>query len=305
MRSGFQSSLLLVFLSGSLAFASPATFVTALPVARDQLLVRFNFQPTFSSMDSHSYQFPVNIGYGLTSRWALFLNTNEGWGATSTATSLGPINLSSGGMGDLSTYARFTLFKIDKPDSTFRIAPLGGAFIPTGDNSLPGPQGLLPSMLQTGSGTLDPYFGITLGYNTTRWGGAADSTFRVNPETVRGISPGDEYRADAQVEFRLLPWRLPEEGLPKLLVLSIESNYVHDARARTNGVLSTGSGGDVFKQDAILEFTTLHWQLGFGAQVPLMQDLAGVGRLKERAGAFLFFEYYLAAPNWRHLRRKS
>lgn len=305
MKKSVHVGVLVGFLSTSFAFASPATFVTALPVARDQLLVRFNFQPVFSSMNSFSFQFPLNIGYGLTSRWALFLNSNEGLGTTSTGTPLGRINLSSAGIGDLSTYARFTLFKIDKPKSTFRIAPLGGAFIPTGDNSLQGPDGLLPSMLQTGSGTLDPYFGITMGYNNARWGAAADSTFRVNPETGHGISPGDEFRADAQLEYRLLPWHLPQEGLPKLLVLSIESNYVHDARTWVNGVLSGNSGGDVFKQDAILEFTTLHWQLGWGAQLPLMQNLPGVGRLKEHCGAFLFFEYYLAAPSWRHPRRNS
>ena len=290
----------------SLAFASPATFVTALPVARDQLLVRFNAQPTFSTMGSYGVQFPVNIGYGLTSRWALFLNTNQGFGATSSVTPMGPpLELNSAGPGDLVSYARFTLFKIDKPKSTFRIAPLAGAFVPTGDNSLQGPHGLLPKALQTGSGTLDPYFGVTMGYNTIRWGMALDSTYRKNAATDHGISPGDQYRADAQFEYKLLPWRMPEEGLPKLLVLSLESNYVHDWRDRVNGVLSANSGGDTLKQDAILEVSTLHWQVGVGAQLPVMQGLDGVGRTKQRSGFFLFFEYYLAAPNWRRGRGRS
>ena len=297
--------LLVSLVLGSVAFASPATFVTALPVARDQLLVRFNAQPVFSTMGSYGVQFPVNIGYGLTSRWALFLNTNQGFGATSSVTPLGPLALSSAGPGDLVSYGRFTLFKIDKPKSTLRIAPLAGAFIPTGDNSLQGPHGLLPKILQTGSGTLDPYFGVTMGYNTVTWGMALDSTYRENPATDRGISPGDQYRADAQFEYKLLPWRMPEEGLPKLLVLSLESNYAHDRRDRVNGALSTNSGGDTLKQDAILEISTLHWQVGVGAQVPVMQDLAGTNRIRQRSGFFLFFEYYLAAPNWRHGRGKS
>lgn len=291
--------LLVGILFGSVAFASPATFVTALPVATDQLLIRFNVQPTFSTMGSYGVQFPVNIGYGLTSRWAFFVNTNEGLGATSTTTPLGPLELNSAGLGDLASYARFTLFKIDKPKSTFRIAPFAGAFIPTGDNSLEGPHGLLPRALQTGSGTLDPYFGVTMGYNTVNWGMALDSTYRENPASDGGISPGDEYRADGQVEYKLLPWHTPEEGLPKLLVLSLESNYVHDREDRVNGALSANSGGDTLKQDAILEIATLHWQVGMGAQIPVMQNLPGVNRLKQRTGYFLFFEYYLAAPNWR------
>src|SRR5579864_8160300 len=102
-------------LLASAAFASPATFVTALPVAKDQLLVRFNAQPLLSTMGSYGAQFPLNVGYGLTSRWALFVNTNQGFGATSSATPMGPIELRSAGPGDLVSYGRFTLFKIDKP----------------------------------------------------------------------------------------------------------------------------------------------------------------------------------------------
>lgn len=280
------------------AFASPATFVTALPVAKDQLLVRFNAQPTFATRSFSGFQFPVNIGYGLTSRWALFLNVNQGFA------SLGAVNLHSAGPGDALSYARYTLFKIDKPKSTFRIAPLAGAFIPTGDNALRGGTALLPKALQTGSGTFDPYFGVTMGYNNIRYGMALDSTYRHNPTSAQGISPGSQFRSDAQFEIKLYPIHMPEEGLPKLLVLSIESNYVHDGKDQVNSVLSVNSGGKLLKQDAILEISTLHWQIGMGAQVPVMQDLDGTGRMRQRSGFFLFFEYYLAAPRWRHERTR-
>lgn len=285
-----------------LAIGSPATFVTALPVARDQLLVRFNAQPVFATHAFYGVQFPVNVGYGLTSRWALFLNVNQGFGSIASPTPRGPMNVSSAGFGDMVSYARYTLFKVDKPKSTFRIAALGGAFIPTGENALRGPQGLLPKSLQTGSGTMDPYFGVTMGYNTVRWGMALDSTYRKNPVANQGISPGDQYRSDAQVEYKVYPLHMPEEGLPKLVVLSLESNYAHDRKDHVNGLTSINSGGNTLKQDAIVEISTLHWQVGMGAQFPILQDLPGAGRMKQRSGLFLFFEYYLAAPNWRHPR---
>ncbi len=298
LKSALWLLLCLVANTG-LAVASPATFVTALPVAKDQLLLRFNAQPVFSTRGFHSVQFPVNVGYGFNSRLAFFANVSQGFASLN---SLPPATgrLSSGGLNDMVAYARYTLVKIDKPKSTFRIAPLAGAFIPTGDNSLRGPQGFLPRALQTGSGTLDSYMGITMGYNSIRWGMAVDSTYRINPVAGRGISPGNQYRSDAQVEYKILPLRMPEEGLPKLLVLSIESNYTHESRDRLNGVISTNSGGNILKQDAVLEISTFRWQIGLGAQFPVMQDLAGNGRIKQRSGFFLFFEYYLAAPNWRH-----
>jgi hypothetical protein len=281
---------------------SAATFVTALPVARDQLLIRFNAQPTFATHEFSGIQCPVNMGYGLTSRWALFLNLNQGFGSLTQATSQGRAELSSGGFGDMASYARYTLFKIDKPSSTFRIAPLAGAFIPTGSNSLTGPQGLLPRTLQTGSGTLDSYFGVAMGYNNVRFGMAWDTTYRHNPVATTGVSPGDQFRTDAQFEVKLYPIHMPEEGLPKLLVLSIESNFARDGKDHVAGALAPNSGGRVFKQDAILEISTLHWQVGAGAQFPVLQDLAGTGRIEQRSAFFLFFEYYLAAPNWRRSR---
>lgn len=289
-------------LSASRLAGSPATFVTALPVARDQLLVRFNAQPAFGTSGFTGIQFPVNIGYGFTSRWALFLDTNEGVGSLTQTAPTGPVGLSSAGAGDFAFFARYTLFKVDKPKSTLRVAPLAGAFIPTGDNALSGQRGLLPQALQTGSGTVDPYFGITMGYNNLHWGMAADTTYRRNATTNQGISPGGELRSDGQLEARVYPLHMPDEGLPKLLVLSAESNYVQDARGYVNGIPAVSSGGKSLKQDLILELGTLHWQFGFGAQVPVMQDLPGAGRIKERSGVFVFFEYYLAAPHGRRQR---
>ena len=274
--------------------------MTALPVATDQLLVRFNFQPTFATQGFTGLQFPVDMGYGLTSRWALFLDANQGAGSLTEMTPHGPLHLNSLGSGDLLFFARYTLFKIDKPKSTFRIAPLVGGFMPTGSNTLTSNQALLPKALQTGSGSYDPYVGVTMGYNNSLWGMAWDTTYRKNPVAAQGISPGDELRSDAQVEIRVLPVHLPEEGLPKLLVLSVESNYVQDSRDRVNDIFAVDSGGKILKQDVTLEWTTLRWQLGVGGQVPIMQDLPGVGRMKERSAAFVYLEYYLAAPHWRH-----
>ncbi len=289
-------ALAAILLSASIACASPATFVTALPVARDQMIVRFNAQPLFSTRGLYGVQFPVNIGYGLTSRWALFANVNQGFASISTQ------RLNSSGVYDLLSYARYTLFKIDKPKSTFRVASIAGAYFPTGDNSLRSKRGLLPRSLQTGSGTVDPYAGVTLGYSAMRWGMAMDSTYRKNPVTHSGVSPADQYRADAQVEYKVLPLRMPDEGLPRLVVISIESNYVHDGKDHVNGLIAANSGGNILRQDAVLEMSTLRWQIGLGAQLPVMQDLTGTARSKQRSGFFLFFEYYLAAPNWRSAR---
>ena len=280
-------------------FASPATFVTALPVARDQWLIRFNFQPSFGTDGFTSTQFPITNAFGITSRWALFLNLNQGFASVTEGFTPTPLVARSSGFGDTLAFVRYTLFKIDKPLSTLRIAPLVGVSIPTGSNSLRNPQGLLPGNLQLGSGTFDPYLGVTMGYNNSHWGMAADTTYRHNATAATGFAPGNTLHADAQVELVIFPpftTRIPAEGLPKTFVISLESNYEQDGRAALDRAISPNSGGRLWKQDLILELGSLHGQMGVGAQLPVLQELPGIGRVKERLGFYVYYERYLAIP---------
>jgi hypothetical protein len=275
------------------ALAAPGTFVTALPVAQNQVILRFNIQPLFGGSGYANIQVPVNIGFGLTPRWAVFMNVNQGMLFLSN-------HPTTAGEGDTLVFIRNTLFKIDKPSSTFRIAPLAGAYLPTGSNHETANGALSPGELQSGSGTVDPYFGVTSGYNTTFFGAAADSTWRYNPVAGSGFSPGNQFRADGQIEFRLAPLHLPEEGLPDLLVLSLEANYAQTGSSHKNGVFTGPSGSKTFSQDALLELATLRWEVGGGVQIPEMESFATSSPVKQHIGYYTFFEFYLATPSWRH-----
>jgi hypothetical protein len=92
---------------------------------------------------------------------------------------------------------------------------------------------------------------------------------------------------------------MPCEGLPHLVNLSLESNYYVNRKDHLNGVLSANSGGRIFRESALLQLSSLRWQVGGGIQIPLLQDLNGTGRVKQKVGYLVFFEYYLAAPIWR------
>ena len=296
-RAVIVACLLIGFLAGRphTAVASPATFVTALPVAQNQGLARFNWNPTFGSQDFTSFQFPFDLAYGLNARWTIFTTFNSMHSSINTPTPSGQRDLSSGGLGDTLIFARYTLFSHDTPTSTFRIAPLAGLYLPSGSNTLGDANGLLPAPLQTGSGSLAPYGGIALGWNSTPYGFAADSTFRHNPVTNSGIIPGDQFRVDGQGELRLYPLTLPELGLPKgELWLSIEENYQHDSLSHVNGQVSSGSGGSSFYQDAILEWASLHYEIGAGIQLPVVQDLNSQNNVREKRQLVFFTEYYFS-----------
>lgn len=288
------------------AWASPATFVTALPVALDQILARVNANTSFAATTLGYAQFPVSVALGVTSSLAIFTTLQQGFSSlnlpAASGASMQPTRASSGER-DVLAFARYTLFKIDRPKTSLRIAPLAGASLPTGSNTLADSQGLLPGPLQTGSGTVDPYVGITMGYNGTRYGSAWDATYRWNPAAAHGFTPGDEARTDGEIEMRLLPVHLPDEGLPKELWIVLETNLIHDRRATVDGAVSPNSGGITWNGAATLQLPTLHWELGAGVLLPIEQRFNGSGEIAEGKGFLSFFEYYLSAPSWKRFRR--
>lgn len=258
-------------------------------------MVRFNFQPTFSTRQQRGYQFPISIGYGLTSKLGLFTGLARG---TTSVDSAGT-RIANGGQGDTSFYARYTLYKLDRPGSTFRVTPLAGAFLPTGGNDFVAQGRLQGKSLQTGSGTVDPYGGVAAGFSSRRWNAAGDATYRLNPLTKTNFSPGSELRLDGQFEVKLYPLPMPDEGLPRLLNLSLETNYFLNRRDHLNGIRNVNSGGTVWRETATLQVSSLHWQAGGGVQLPIAQHLNGTGRVRQKVGYLFFVEYYLAAPAWK------
>jgi hypothetical protein len=135
------------------AEGSPVTFVTALPVATGQLLVRFTFQTTFSNAKFFGLQTPATIAYGLVSHLTLFVSLNQNyqsldWGPDVSA-------LSSWAARDAAVYVRNMVLTVDRTQSTFRITPLGGAFLPAGENAFRAQGDCLPGCLRTGTGTVD------------------------------------------------------------------------------------------------------------------------------------------------------
>lgn len=281
-------------------FASPATFVTALPVALDQILARVDANTALTESDLVYAQFPVSVALGATSSLALFVTFQQGF---TTLTQNGQPTTSSG-LGDTLLFARYTLYKKDWPKGTVRLAPLAGVYLPTGSNTLSNSNGLLAGPLQTGTGTVNPYVGLTFGANDARYGAAWDATYRWNPSVVHGISPGDVIRTDGEIERRLLPVHLPNEGLPKELWFVAETNLITSRTGKINGAMDPNSGGFTWNGALTLQLPTLHWELGMGVLLPIVQRFNGVGGIPEGKGFISFFEYYLSAPSWKGLRRK-
>ena len=310
----FGKRRVLLFLSiffllpGSLAFAAPATFITALPVSQDQLLARFSVNPTWSGDSSapsggtqlENTQFPETFLYGLTDKIALALDTRQGFSSMSEGLPQGRSDMSASGFGDTLIFARYTLFDWDSPGSTFRIAPLVGAYLPTGYYNKSNSSGLLPQSLQNGSGSVDSFLGLTAAFYNRNYGFSWDATWRHNPPASGGFDLGDESRTDGEFEFRLWPHSLPSSYLPDELWGVVETNLIWNNRSQIDGSVDSASGGFSWLFWSGFDYATLYWEFGAEVGVPVVQNLNGPGSIKQIISFRLFYEYYLAMPSWRN-----
>lgn len=279
-----------LFICG-MAHADPITFVTALPVSANQILSRFNWLPTFSSNNLTSVQFPFDLGYGLTARWTIFGTFHQGYASMNTLSPSGMVQMAhSAGLGDTLLFVRYTLIKRDKANSTFRVAPLAGLFIPTGNSTLQNRNGLLPEQLQTGAGTWSPYIGLALGSAYNGNGFSGDITFRHNPVKSTGITPGDQMRADWQEQWRFYPFKL-HQGFPHFGLLSLEENYVHNAQSHLLGAPVPKSMGFFYTQDIVPEYQGMNYTIGFGMRIPVVQDYTSATSVREQRGLIFALEY--------------
>ena len=274
-----------------MAHATPVTFVTALPVSTNQILSRFNWQPTFSSDNLTSVQFPFDLDYGLAARWTIFATFHEGFASMNMLYPSGMVQMAhSSGLGDTLLFVRYTMFKHDKAHATFRVAPLAGFFIPSGSSTLQDQNGLLPEQLQTGAGTWSPYIGLTLGSYYNGSGYSGDITYRHNPVENAGITPGDQMRADWQEQWRFYPFKL-HQGFPHFGLLSLEENYVHNAQSHLLGAPVPKSTGFFYTQDIIPEYQAMNYMIGFGMRFPVVQDYTSTTSVREKRGLLFVFEY--------------
>lgn len=264
----------------SAASAAPLTFNTALPISKDEWILREQFVYMKSTDDPT----PMNrrmavsglmsmLGYGVTRDFAVFavlpyadkrLSMNMG-GQT--------VNRSQTGFGDAMFMGRYTAFEVNAAGHTFRIAPLLGVKAPTGGDRASDRLGRLPPMLQPGSGSWDWQGGAVASFQSLDWGADAQLAYQSNGE-ANGFRAGASSRFDLSVQRRLWPGVL-DEGVPDFLYVGLEANLIHVTKNRVNGTDDPNTGGTTLYLTPTLQYVTRKWVLEAGIQIPVSQRLNG------------------------------
>lgn len=262
------------------ASAAPLTFNTALPISKDEWILReqFVFMKSADDPSPMNRRMEVSgvvtmLGYGVTRDFAVFgvlpyfdkrLEMNMG-GSNATR--------SRTGSGDVMLMGRYTVFEDNGTEYTFRIAPFLGVKAPTGSDHATDSLGRLPPQLQLGSGSWDWQGGVVGSYQSLDWGGDVQLAHQSNGE-ANGFRAGAVTRLDLSVQRRLWPGTLGE-GVPDFLYGGLEANLIHVAKDRGNGIDDPNSGGTALFLTPTLQYVTRKWVLEAGIQVPVSQRLNG------------------------------
>jgi hypothetical protein len=265
----------------SIAHAGPITFNSALPISEGMSILRSQVKLVRKAGDTtpagrvlNVTAVPVVLAYGATPKLALFgvlpyvdkrLDVTMG-GAR--------IQRDAQGIGDALFFGRYTIIQVDRPGDTLRIAPFAGLKTPTGSHSRRDTFGLVPRILQPGSGSWDPFLGMTITRQTLDWEFDAAARYRFNTG-ASGFTFGDEARADASFQYRIFPRTLESSGVPAFVYLVLESNLIWNGKNRSLGVTDPNSGGLTWNLVPGLQYVTDRFVLETAIQIPAVQNLNG------------------------------
>ncbi len=263
------------------AWAAPVTFNTALPVAKGEFIFREQFLYRKAGDDPSPANREVKvrggisvIGYGVTGDLAAFgvlpyldkeLDVTTPGGQR--------VTRSTNGIGDARLFGRYTIYKDNFPGGNFRVAPFAGIELPTGDDDDSDSLGALPTTLQLGSGSWDPFAGVIATFQTLDYQIDVSASYKANTE-ANNFEFGDEARFDASLQYRLWPREL-SGGVPGFLFGVIESNLIYKGKNEVGGTDDPNSGGTTLFIAPGLQYVTRRWIVEAIVQLPAFQDLGG------------------------------
>ena len=262
------------------AVAAPITFNTALPVARDEKLVRIQTRllrstddPSGAQRDLRVWSVPVVAAYGVTEKLALFALLpilDKKLKGESTA---GRLERGDSGIGDVQLLARYTLWQKDAPGKTIRLAPFVALKMPTGEDEATDSAGKLPPPLQLGSGSWDYSVGLVLTRQSLARQLDASIGYSRKGE-ANAFEFGDAARLDLSYQHRLWPGELTS-GVPAFVYAVLESNLLWQDNNINQGSQDNNSGGLIWYLTPGMQYVTKRTVLELAVQVPVVQNLNG------------------------------
>ena len=273
--------LLLNISTVDISHAGPITFNSALPVSEGVGIFRSQVKLTRKTGDVTSQNrnlmvtaVPLVLAYGYTAKLALFGLLPYVDKRMDITVGNKRVRRQTKGLGDGKFFARYTIYQVDRPGDTLRIAPFVGLKVSTGAHNKRDALGVLPRPLQSGSGSWDPFAGMTLTRQTLDWEFDAAVSYQLNTK-ASGFEFGDIARFDASFQYRVLPQSLDNIGVPAFVYAVLESNLIWNGKNKLAGATNINSGGTTWNLVPGLQYVTRRYVLETAMQLPVVQRLNG------------------------------
>ena len=259
-----SSLLALCFSVASSSWAAPIGTSTALPLSKAEIVVREQLVLTRSSdriagekRDIDRFESRSVIGYAPSSKLALFGMVP----IVHVRRDIGDVSSTESGLGDTALFARYEIYRFDRPGQTLRVAPFAGVRVPTGRDG------------KTGDGSVDVFGGVIATLASTKWVLDSQVRYDLNRE-ADNFERGDSAAVEFSFQYRLSPRQIDQDTKGFVFgVLEVSTTY--NRRNRVIGVSDRNSGGFQLYLTPGLQYVTRRWIADFGVKVPVVNNLNG------------------------------
>ena len=234
------------------AQAAPLTFNTALPISKNEYILREQLIISNSVGDLTETNIVSTLVYGVSPNFAVF--------GTIPYTNIDSKTNDKQGIGNSKIFGRYTIYQNDFQGGTFRIAPFAGVKIPTNQDNI-------------GTESWDVFSGIVVTYGSVDWELDGQVSYQINTESNQ-FEAGDVARADISLQYRILPLIL-NANTDSFINAVLEVNLIDTGQSKTNGISDLDSGGTTLFLAPGLQYVAERYIAEIGVQIPVIQNLNG------------------------------
>jgi hypothetical protein len=191
----------------------------------------------------------------------------------------------AGGLGDVTLYAKWRVYRWDDVGKALNLSILVGLELPTGRDDVRNQGLLLPADLQPGSASWDPFIGTAATYEPGRWRFNALALYKRVDEGTLGYKQGDQFFAELAAGNRF--WLEPYPG--PFMRADVLIRFRHEWADRQGGAPVADTGGELLTVGLNWAFRpqpTLDFQVS--VELPLYEDVRGV-QLRNQVAVFVAF----------------
>jgi len=247
-RARFLFTLIAFTLSEGLS-AIPVNANVALPITEGHTVYRIQYKTTKNENEKVTETYIFAFAHGLSGKTVLI-------GAIPAK-----ISKTFTGAGDLALFLKHTVYQIDGPLYTSRLALVGGIKFPTGKDKFT-------------SESTDWRVGVVYTMQDDSHEIDISTLYSINTE-AEGIEQGDTFNHDLAYQFRLFPWNLPEEGIPTTINVVGELNGISIQKTEVDGMQQENTGGYKLFISPGLQIVGSQIIVEGIVQFPIIQDLNG------------------------------